>query len=111
VQPGGTVTVIYTGWLYSNTAAENKGNIFNGPNQRYQTALNPGVIAGWQQGIPGMRVGGVRRLVIPTGTGLRLGNARPRDHSSKRDAALRSAARLDSLGRNDRQIAQMAQIE
>ena len=65
VQAGQTVTVIYTGWLYSNTASENKGSIFNGPNQRYQTALNSGVIAGWQQGIPGMRVGGVRRLVIP----------------------------------------------
>ena len=64
VQPGQSITVNYTGWLYSNTAPENKGNVFNGPNQRASFSLN-GVIAGWRQGIPGMRVGGVRRLVIP----------------------------------------------
>ena len=34
VLAGQTVTVIYTGWLYSDTAAENKGTVFNGPNQR-----------------------------------------------------------------------------
>jgi FKBP-type peptidyl-prolyl cis-trans isomerase FkpA len=64
VLAGQTVTVIYTGWLYSNTAAENKGTVFNGPNQRAQFSLSQ-VIAGWQRGIPGMRVGGVRRLVTP----------------------------------------------
>lgn len=71
---GQTVTVVYTGWLYSNTASENKGAIFNGPNQRAQFSLN-GVIAGWQRGIPGMRVGGVRRLVIPPE--LAYGNSTP----------------------------------
>jgi len=74
VLAGQTVTVVYTGWLYSNTAAENKGAIFNGPNQRAQFSLN-GVIAGWQRGIPGMRVGGVRRLVIPPE--LAYGNSTP----------------------------------
>lgn len=64
VLAGQTVTVIYTGWLYSDTAAENKGTVFNGPNQRAQFSL-ASVIAGWQRGIPGMKVGGVRRLVIP----------------------------------------------
>jgi len=64
VLAGQTVTVIYTGWLYSNTAAENKGTVFNGPSQRAQFSL-ASVIAGWQRGIPGMKVGGVRRLVIP----------------------------------------------
>ena len=64
VLSGQTVTVIYTGWLYSNTAAENKGTVFNGPNQRAQFSL-ASVIAGWQRGIPGMRIGGIRRLVIP----------------------------------------------
>ena len=64
VLAGQTITVIYTGWLYSNTAPENKGSIFNGPNQRAQFSLS-NVIAGWQRGIPGMRVGGVRRLVVP----------------------------------------------
>jgi len=64
VLAGQQITVIYTGWLYSNTAAENKGSVFNGPNQRAQFSLS-NVIAGWQRGIPGMRVGGVRRLVVP----------------------------------------------
>jgi FKBP-type peptidyl-prolyl cis-trans isomerase FkpA len=64
VLAGQQVTVVYTGWLYSNTAAENKGSVFNGPNQRAQFSLN-NVIAGWQRGIPGMRIGGVRRLVVP----------------------------------------------
>ena len=64
VLAGQTVTVSYTGWLYSDTAAENKGTVFNGPNQRAQFSL-ASVIAGWQRGIPGMKVGGVRRLVTP----------------------------------------------
>src|SRR5215207_3964411 len=33
VLAGQTVTVVYTGWLYSDTAAENRGAVFNGPNQ------------------------------------------------------------------------------
>jgi FKBP-type peptidyl-prolyl cis-trans isomerase FkpA len=64
VLAGQQVTVVYTGWLYSNTAAENKGSVFNGPNQRAQFSLN-NVIACWQRGIPGMRIGGLRRLVCP----------------------------------------------
>ena len=67
---GRRATVNYTGWLYSNTAAENKGTQFD-------SSLSPGrtpftflvgareVIAGWDQGVPGMRVGGIRRLVLP----------------------------------------------
>jgi len=64
VLAGQTVTVSYTGWLYSDTAAENKGTVFNGPSQRAQFSL-ASVIAGWQRGIPGMKIGGIRRLVIP----------------------------------------------
>jgi FKBP-type peptidyl-prolyl cis-trans isomerase FkpA len=74
VLAGQTVTVLYTGWLYSNTAAENKGSVFNGPSQRAQFSL-ANVIAGWQRGIPGMRVGGIRRLVIPPE--LAYGNSTP----------------------------------
>jgi FKBP-type peptidyl-prolyl cis-trans isomerase len=73
VQAGQTITVNYMGWLFSNTAPDNKGNVFDGPN-RAQFSLN-GVIAGWRQGIPGMRIGGVRRLVIPPE--LAYGNSTP----------------------------------
>lgn len=67
---GQRVTVHYTGWLYSETTAENNG-------RQFDSSRNPGrtpyvfilgtwqVIAGWDQGVPGMRVGGTRRLVIP----------------------------------------------
>lgn len=65
---GQTVTVDYAGWFYSATAAENKGTLFdtslNG--QPFSFVLGSGtVIAGWDQGVAGMRVGGTRRLVIP----------------------------------------------
>ena len=61
---GRTVTVAYVGWLYSNSAAENKGNRFDGGTISF--VLGGGqVIRGWDQGILGMRIGGQRRLVIP----------------------------------------------
>lgn len=55
-----TVTVHYTGWLASD------GTVFDS-SVGSQPATFPlsGVIVGWQQGIPGMQVGGKRRLVIP----------------------------------------------
>src|SRR5262245_1426910 len=65
---GRTVSVNYTGWLYSNTAAENKGRQFDTSTGRgafsFQLGANR-VIQGWERGVPGMRVGGLRRLVIP----------------------------------------------
>ena len=47
------------------------GKIFDSSysrNQPYESDLSPtgSLIAGWQQGIPGMRVGGVRLLSIPS---------------------------------------------
>jgi FKBP-type peptidyl-prolyl cis-trans isomerase len=62
-QSGQNITVNYTGWLYSNTAAENKGNQFDSGRLTNYPLNN--LIACWRQGVPGMRVGGVRRLVCP----------------------------------------------
>jgi FKBP-type peptidyl-prolyl cis-trans isomerase len=65
---GTRVTVHYSGWLYSTTAAENKGTLFDSSIGRtpYSFTLGSGqVIRGWDQGVLGMKVGGVRRLVIP----------------------------------------------
>jgi len=65
---GRPVTVNYTGWLYDPTQPESKGRQFDtsvgrGP---YSFMLGAGqVIRGWDQGVPGMRVGGLRRLVLP----------------------------------------------
>jgi FKBP-type peptidyl-prolyl cis-trans isomerase FkpA len=61
---GRTVTMGYSGWLYSTTAPQNKGQQFDSGTYPFVLGSNQ-VIAGWNQGIVGMRVGGQRRLVIP----------------------------------------------
>src|SRR5438128_1228740 len=62
VKPGDTVTADYTGALMSNgvifDAAADHGGAISFPLS--------GVIQGWTQGIPGMKVGGTRRLLIPS---------------------------------------------
>jgi FKBP-type peptidyl-prolyl cis-trans isomerase len=61
---GRTVTLNYTLWLYNPTAAENKGRQVQ--TGTYSFVLGTGnAIQGWHQGVPGMRVGGRRRIVIP----------------------------------------------
>jgi FKBP-type peptidyl-prolyl cis-trans isomerase FkpA len=57
------VTVSYTGWLYDTSKTDGKGTQFD-TSSNYTTLLSQ-VIAGWQRGVPGMRVGGSRRLIIP----------------------------------------------
>jgi FKBP-type peptidyl-prolyl cis-trans isomerase FkpA len=65
---GRRVTVNYTGWLYEPSAAEGKGRQFDTSAGRgpFAFVLGTGaVIRGWDQGVLGMRVGGIRRLVLP----------------------------------------------
>jgi FKBP-type peptidyl-prolyl cis-trans isomerase FkpA len=65
---GKTVTVNYTGWLYDANATDHKGTQFDTSIGKtpFTFVLGVGqVIAGWDQGVVGMTVGGVRRLVIP----------------------------------------------
>ena len=65
---GRTLTVHYTGWLYDQNAAGNKGTQFETSIGRAPYSFTLGarqVIAGWDQGLVGMRVGGLRNLVIP----------------------------------------------
>ncbi|GII87208.1 peptidyl-prolyl cis-trans isomerase [Sphaerisporangium siamense] len=62
-KPGHTVKVHYVGVAFSTgeefDASWNRGDAFQFP-------LGAGrVIAGWDQGVAGMRVGGRRRLTIP----------------------------------------------
>ena len=62
---GNRVTVSYTGWLYDTGKPNGKGNQFD-TSTSFTFALGTGaVIRGWDQGVPGMRVGGQRRLIIP----------------------------------------------
>jgi peptidylprolyl isomerase len=57
-----TVTVNYVGVLYKD------GTEFDSSwsrNMTFTTPLSGGVISGWTKGIPGMKVGGRRELIIP----------------------------------------------
>jgi FKBP-type peptidyl-prolyl cis-trans isomerase len=59
---GKTVGVHYTGWLVDGTkfdSSKDRGRPFSFTLGRGQ------VIAGWDQGVAGMKVGGKRKLVIP----------------------------------------------
>lgn len=60
-EPGARVTVHYVGVDYET------GEQFDSSWDRGESIEFPlrGLIAGWQEGIPGMRVGGRRRLEIP----------------------------------------------
>jgi len=65
---GATPTVDYTGWLYDASTSDKKGLQFDSSVGRtpFTFTLGAGqVIKGWDQGLPGMRVGGNRRLIIP----------------------------------------------
>lgn len=65
VKPGGAVVAHYHGTLKEG------GKVFDSSFQRGEPigfGLS-GVIAGWQKGVPGMKVGGVRRLTIPAAMG------------------------------------------
>jgi FKBP-type peptidyl-prolyl cis-trans isomerase len=61
VKAGATVTAHYTGALAKD------GTIFQSSHDAGDPVEFPltGVIPGWTEGVPGMRVGGTRRLVIP----------------------------------------------
>ena len=61
VKPGATITAHYTGALVKN------GIIFQSSHD-FGQAISFGldqVIKGWTVGVPGMRIGGTRRLIIP----------------------------------------------
>jgi FKBP-type peptidyl-prolyl cis-trans isomerase FkpA len=70
---GRRVTVHYTGWLYDQTRPDRKGTKFDSSRDRddpFEFRLGAGqVIAGWDQGVAGMRVGGRRTLTIPPALG------------------------------------------
>jgi FKBP-type peptidyl-prolyl cis-trans isomerase FkpA len=63
---GQHVTVHYTGWLTDGTkfdSSKDRGDPFDFPlGARH-------VIAGWDEGVQGMKVGGTRKLTIPSQLG------------------------------------------
>ena len=63
---GNKVTVNYTGWLNENGAKGKKFDSSLDRNQPFQFTLGAHqVIAGWDEGVAGMMVGGKRTLIIP----------------------------------------------
>ena len=69
---GRTVTVNYTGWLYNASVANFHGTQFDSSVGKTPFSFKLGagqVIAGWDQGVAGMKVGGARTLVIPASLG------------------------------------------
>lgn len=65
---GSTVKVDYTGWLYDDKATDKKGQQFDTSIGRQPLQFKVGageMIAGFERGVLGMRVGGQRRLSIP----------------------------------------------
>jgi FKBP-type peptidyl-prolyl cis-trans isomerase FkpA len=67
---GRNVSVHYTLWLYSATAADHRGARQESSRDRNQPLPfvlgTQGIIAGWNQGVAGMRVGGMRTLFVPS---------------------------------------------
>lgn len=77
---GKEVSVNYTGWLYLPDAPDHHGEKFDSSIGRgpFTFRLGSGmVIAGWDQGVDGMKVGGMRTLVIPARLGYGADGAGP----------------------------------
>jgi peptidylprolyl isomerase len=72
---GDTITVNYVGALYTN------GKVLDASWLRHQTFPTPlgtgAVIAGWDQGLVGMRVGGRRELIIPPALAYKAAGSPP----------------------------------
>ncbi len=72
--PGLVVTVHYTGWLTNGTKFDS--SLDRGQPFKFQLGAGQ-VIAGWEQGVRGMRVGGKRKLTIPSDLGYGPGGMGP----------------------------------
>jgi len=71
---GKTVSVHYTGWLPNGEKFDSSRD----RNQPFGFTLGAGqVIAGWDEGVAGMKVGGRRKLVIPPDLGYGTAGAPP----------------------------------
>ncbi len=67
---GQAVAVHYTGWLYNNGEKGRKFDSSKDRGQPFEFDLGAGmVIRGWDEGVQGMKVGGVRNLIIPEDLG------------------------------------------
>ncbi len=69
-KPGQTVVVHYTGWLYEGGKKGKKFDSSLDRGEPFEFPLGKGqVIAGWDEGVATMKVGGKRTLIIPPSLG------------------------------------------
>jgi len=76
---GQNVTVHYTGWLKSRDGSTGrKFDSSRDHNEPFTFRLGAGkVIEGWDEGVQGMRVGGIRKLIVPSRLGYGANGAPP----------------------------------
>jgi peptidylprolyl isomerase len=65
-EPGQICVMHYTGWLYENGQKGKKFDSSVDRNEPFEFPIGKGrVIAGWDEGVATMKVGGKRTLIIP----------------------------------------------
>jgi FKBP-type peptidyl-prolyl cis-trans isomerase len=75
VPPNSTVTVQYTGWLSDGTQFDTSRQAGRDPlcailvNTQSTVGNCTPVITGWNEAVPGMKVGGIRKMILPPALG------------------------------------------
>ncbi|WP_088258510.1 FKBP-type peptidyl-prolyl cis-trans isomerase [Fimbriiglobus ruber] len=66
---GATVDIHYTGWLTNGKQFDSSRPTLKPTSTGPANFRLDGLVKGWQIGIPGMKPGGIRRLIIPSDLG------------------------------------------
>ncbi|MEY4616134.1 MAG: hypothetical protein RJB66_1094 [Pseudomonadota bacterium] len=70
LQEGDLVEVKFRGWIYDSNKSDGKGAlVFDSYTDKTPLKINFGqdeILLGWQEGLLGMKIGGKRRLFIPS---------------------------------------------
>ena len=82
---GSTASVQYALWLYSDTGTDHKGTQIQASQLTYKVG-DGSLIKGFDMGVTGMKVGGVRRIIVPPSLGF--GATGSSDGSIRPNAAL-----------------------